>query len=772
MKTCPNCGATLPGGGKICLQCGADVAGVPLEAPASPAPGAEGSAPLFTPTFAAESGDPGLSAPGGGLPTGKEAEDLLARALADTGPSLVPKAEPQPTASAPARFEGVQVPLSQPSETVSFPSQPPAEDVPADLFAQPAGEPADLFAQPGEDGEPGVADSLLGGDTAEFDMAADNIAAEDTLANGVAAGEALLEEEAARQVFPTRQFQASGQTLPYESQQNIQNLFEESGQPDQQPQQYTQQQPQQYAQQPQQRYPQQEGQPRQRYNDETRQAGPDARRGDENNRAAMVANIAQAAGADEDDRQRPRPMAGDRDVPRPQPPTRRAPARPSRPVMEEDWPPPRKRRSTGKLVRNILLIVLLFLVATFLATVGLLYYRSRPAAAIESFAQAVTDRDYRALGEMVSLNDAPSTEAGWEAFCDAFAETEQLDALKVQLGAKPSSEDDVSGLTYQAVTLESDTLFLFVNKYYVRVTGIEFLAPGAAEGTGLEILGGAHSGTPTAEGVLYGKFMPGLYTCRVTPPGGEAGPELSVEAFDVAAPNRIEENADAPAATATVTLENCLSDDAVLYVNNNEVSEKPQGGTAQLENVPVGAEIKIVASENGAKSQSTVFFSDANVTTLRFENYTPVEGEDDEATAIAKAATPEQINQTLATFYTSYLECINAQSMAPIQLSTKKNNAALAQRISSTANAANTYSYRSAACKADSIVAGEEGGTPSLKFNGTFEFSYAPRDDAGNVQNGSNRQSVHLLYVGGQWVVDGFVFLEEGDYNNNVIANF
>lgn len=817
MKSCPNCGASLPSeDSRFCFSCGADVtpakAGdAPVEPPAAsgpeasapgqaaapgftepaappvskpafstaatPAPGqpaapsADGSS-LFTPAFASESGTAPLnfSAARGELPTGKEAEELLKRALADTGSILLSGGQPvasEPlfpapdSAAAPKPATGQPLdlfamedsPAAEPAGepagalfagtegTSDAPAEPAspldeAEESPFDHFAE-EDQPEDLFAQP-DTTEAEAADELAAGATAEFTLPGD-----DEPMNGDAPmnGDSMPGGEGEpRQVFPTRQ-QDLQQTIPYESQQNIENLFEEN--------------------EPTQRYPQQ-GQMRQRAGDEAARQAEGRPRED---RAAMVANIAQAAGADEDDRaRRSRPMADGRGASRPGE-ARRRPA-------EADWPPPRKKRNTGKIVRNVLLIILLFLVATFLATVGLLYFRNRPAATIESFTAAITAKDYSALADMASLSDAPSTTEGWEAFCAAFADEEAMTALKTQLAAKPSSEDDTSGLTYEAVTLEGESLLLFVKKYYVRVTGIELLAPGAAEGTQLTIMGGEHSGTPTADGVLYGKFMPGAYSCQLTPPGGAAEGAIEVTAFSVSAPNPLEAGA-ATAETASVTVENCRTDDATLYVNDNEVSEKPSGGVVQLADVPLGAEIKIIANEDGQRTQSAVFFNDLNVTTLRFENYTPVEGDESgDAAQIAANATTEEINQVLATFYASYLECINAQSINGIQLSTEKNNQALQGRITGADNAANTFSYVSAAANASSITTGEENGVPSIKLNGTFEYSYAPRDDAGNVQRGSNRQSVHLLYVGDQWVVDGFVFVDEADYNNNVVAAF
>lgn len=760
---------------------------VPSEPPHSAVPTGE---PLFTPTFAAESGElPGFSVPPEGLPTGKEAEELLARALADTGPSIfaggafsatplfeepaatppqadISAAEPPvpeaPAVEAPgqtmqpvdlfsgeagglfdevaqpaASFAGTEVPVGEPAASAPEATAPEADaldESPLDTLEQDSVLAEEAFTRGMQPEETETADAALAaGDTAEFSLAG--------------------QEETPQQVFPvSRQQDVSSQTIPFESQRENGNLFEEERPPVQ-------------------RYPQQrQDAPRQRYEE------PGQRARQQEGRASMVANIAQVAGADEEETlQRPRPMAEGRDVPRPSAPqyegrpTRRAPSSHPRPVMEEDWPPPRKKKGSGKIVRNILLIVLLFLVATFIATIGLLYFRNRPAAAIETFTDAITARDYAALNSMVVSEVAPSDE-GWAAFCDAFTQEEQLNALKTQLAGKPSYEDreKLSSLTYQAVTLEGESLFLFINKYHVRIAGVELLAPGAAEGTALDIPGG-ESGTATADGVVFGKFMPGKYVITVTPPGTT----IEIEAFDVLTPNRIEQDAGGTVQNANVTVENCASDDAVLYINGSEVSEKPSGGTVQLAAVPVGAEIKIIANTDGARTQASVIFSDPAVTTLRFENYAPVEGvEDDDATQIAKDATPEQINQALATFYTSYLDAINAQDIGRVQLSTEKNNANLTQRISSPANAANTYTYVSAACNANSIVAGEEGGVPSIKLNGTFTFSFAPREEPDNVQQGSNHQSVHLLYVGGEWVVNGFVFVEDADYNNNVIANF
>lgn len=517
-------------------------------------------------------------------------------------------------------------------------------------------------------------------------------------------------------------------------------------------------------------------------------------------RTAMVQNIAQAAGAGEDDtRQAPRPMADPQSrAPRMAAPPPRpgsaggrtaAPQRGRYSGPTDEWGMP--KAGAGRVVRNVLLIILVFLIATFVATMGLLYMRNRPANTIDAFVEAVAAKDYAALKETVFLGEEttagtreqipPNTTTDWAAFCAAFDTQQKQNALKDQLSTvKPGA--DATGQTYEAVTLQKEPLFLFVNQYYVQVVSVELLAPDAAEGTTLTLDGGdTYQGTATDEGVVYKPFMPGRYSCQLAPAGATPSEPVEIEAFATAQPNRIEAGGEggegASAATATVTVENCLSDDAVISVNGKAVGETPQDGVVQLQAVPVGAEIQIVATgEDGKKMQSSVLFSDPAQTALRFENYTEVQDEekdeDEEAQEIADKLTTAEIDQILASFYNSYLQCINAQSMDPIQLSTQKNTANLQARVTDPVNAGNTFGFVSAAAKEQSIVRGVQDGVPSVKLNGTFAYTYAPKDDEKTTQNGSNHQSVHLLYVDGKWLVDGFVFVDDTDFAANVVANF
>lgn len=451
-----------------------------------------------------------------------------------------------------------------------------------------------------------------------------------------------------------------------------------------------------------------------------------------------------------------------------EPPAKRLPE-----IALPDREPARKSGGAGRVVKIVLFVllaILVFAVATIGATLGILYYKNSPSKAIDAFITALEDGDYTVLQSTVHMENLTGTTEGWDAFTTTFSTDAAKTALRTQLEAQ-AKNGAVTTDQYAAVQLSSEKLFLFVNRYYVEILPVDLLAVGYSDGE-ISLNGSYASGEETAEGLLYGGLMPGRYE-YVLKLGGEEVLRGSIDAFAISAPNQLVANdglaGTNTTATATVTVSNCLSDDAVIYVAGVRTEAQPSGGVVVLEDIAVGNEIHIIANVNGAQQEARVVFTDIAQTQLTFENYTTIsaaissssEVEIVESTNVAENMTASDINTVLASYYRSYLTSINNQTTNTLENSTSANTAAMAERITSTNNAAYTFEYVGVNTDATSIVAGEEGGLPAVTFTATFSYRYTPRDGSAATEDGSNTQTVQIIYQDGQWRVNSMAFVTE-----------
>ncbi len=422
-------------------------------------------------------------------------------------------------------------------------------------------------------------------------------------------------------------------------------------------------------------------------------------------------------------------------------------------------------RKKGHIVRNVLIGVLAGLLVLLLAVLGFLYWQNRPTPVIDDFTTALAARDYQSMSESVTATGVTASGAeGWVALCDAFESEEARAALSQEL-SRVSANADTSGFLYPSVRLKGDPLFLFINQYHVRLTGVSVLVPNAAEGTSLRLSAGNEfqdfTGTADASGMLFTGIMPGLYSATVTLPDGTVQ-EGTVSAFSVAQPNVVDfgtESAttDTQAGTyANLTIQNCISDDAQIMLNGQLTPAVPVSGVVQLQEVELGSTISIEAQVDGTTQSASVTFSDPNQTTLSFSNYTQTGEAASEAGTASQTLSEADANAALVTFYQSYLEAINQQSLTGIQLSTEANNGNLQARITSTANQANTYTYVSAAVDPATLTVEDVDGVPTAEFTASCSFSYVARENPGEPQTSTNTQAVRMIYQNGTWLVDSF----------------
>lgn len=454
-------------------------------------------------------------------------------------------------------------------------------------------------------------------------------------------------------------------------------------------------------------------------------------------------------------------------------PQQRQPQRYAPPPVPLPQPEPRKKG--GSTALKVVISLFIFIILTAGVTLGMLYFINRPAKVIDDFAAAVTAADTGKLRTLTVLDGVESTAEGWQAFCDAFEQEEDLNVLKSQLLSLSSQPQGSTGQDYPAVTIEEQDFFLFIKKYKIRISAVEMLAPGASEGTVAELNGVNHTGTLSANGMVYSALMPGRYTCRLIPSGVDASTvsAITVTMFGTDGPNAIDGNL----LRTTITIENCLSDDAIIYVNDAPVQERPVNGVVTLPSVALGSTIRISLTKDGAPLEATVVFSDPAATTLRFDNYTapanppPSSSASQEPDVPAPEISVDEINALMGTFYSSYLDCINAQSMDPLQVATDRCKTAVEARVKSDVNATRLFQFTSVSCDAESLRTRVVDGVHVVEFNMTFNYNHKPRD-SGSYTAGTNNQSVQLVYQNGEWKVNYFDFVDDDDFNNHKVNDF
>lgn len=471
----------------------------------------------------------------------------------------------------------------------------------------------------------------------------------------------------------------------------------------------------------------------------------------------------------------------------PEPPKPKFPEKPSkrqRSQMQEADYSGKKSGGFGSRLVTIILGTVLAAAICFIAILGILFFLNRPAATVNKFVEAVENKDYSTLKKSsIVLNGIEPTDDGWAALCKAFETPQDLVKLKAELNG---DADSVEGTAYSAVYVQEEDFLLFVKKHIITIDAVEAVATGVEDGTLLVLDSVEHTGEAVGGGVLYTGIMPGRYEYKLSLDGKSTTP-AQIDLFSTEMPAVLEvgelsggesgegqqEEEQAQPTSADVTIENCLSDDAILYVSGTEASEKPLGNIVTIAAVPVGSEIKIVAKKDGKTYQSSVVFSDPATTALKFDNYAEIASESSSSSSSAQKASiaSGDIDSVIGTFYKSYLDCINNQSLDALQLSTDTNKANVEKRVKTDANKSNTFTFVGAACDPESITETEKDGTKIVKVNATFQYNFKKRDDAAaKEEKGSNHQTITLVYVNDKWLVGGFSMISAEDFKNHKVG--
>lgn len=200
----------------------------------------------------------------------------------------------------------------------------------------------------------------------------------------------------------------------------------------------------------------------------------------------------------------------------------------------------------------------------------------------------------------------------------------------------------------------------------------------------------------------------------------------------------------------------------VLELDGVTYSGTLNGSNLVFSNIMPGLYSCQLVGANGAKTEATTvsFYTnndwgsgplpDGNVTPTDNDTQDTGEQTPSESTTDALTApSADEINTILASFYSSYLNCINEQSTGSLTNSTEAMRSIVDERMKKPGNQANTFKYVSATCDASTISL--DGSTVTV--TGTFKYDYTPRED-GDSGSGENIQKIQLVYTDGAWLVN------------------
>ncbi len=404
-------------------------------------------------------------------------------------------------------------------------------------------------------------------------------------------------------------------------------------------------------------------------------------------------------------------------------------------------------------VATVLAVMLcaLCIAATFL------YNKYSPENTYRTLGEALLAGDTATLHSMI-VYDGTATDADLQALCLEFSTQEKVDALVTQLTAQAT--ETATDIRYAALSATSEKAILGYAAYKMKAVPVSVLVPSPVNQPLLTVDGVAMTGEAREEGTFYTGIFPGIHTLVMSAQSGTgerilgAETPISLFAIDPASFNGALNLAD-------ITVSGCVSDAAIIYIDNVEIPQRPVNQVVTLPQVLLGSTVSMkYTADYGAVTTASVAFSDMAQTALSFNNHVTEGG----------IPTEEQMNSLLGSYYASFLDCVNSQDISKLLSSTQLNRDRLAQALSTEDNKANLFVFGSAACRYDSIVQGTFEGKPSITCNATFKYTFNNRKTNKEGERES-RQTCELIFADGAWQINRAATVNEADFNGNVFAN-
>ncbi len=313
-----------------------------------------------------------------------------------------------------------------------------------------------------------------------------------------------------------------------------------------------------------------------------------------------------------------------------------------------------KRSKKPKLITWLAIILTLMVVLLVAGSVTsvIMYDSFNKAQGYTQIKTALINADIETLSQLVQSDTIEVTEAGLNALCRQFSTEQKVDELFLALDSRDENTESTD--EYSAISVISDGVFLGYSEYKLQVDAVEMVFAVESESAVVSMDGVPIEGQEVDGTIKYSNIFPGRYTVIATAQT-IAGQSVQGEATEIALLNSNQPYSfDGALPITDITVSGCVSDEAVIYVNDVQVQQKPQDKKVSLSQVLVGSNIKaVITTQNGATATSTIQFTDKAVTELAFIDYEFSGGD----------LPIETLDEAFLGFYTSYVEAKNSHDV-------------------------------------------------------------------------------------------------------------
>ena len=418
----------------------------------------------------------------------------------------------------------------------------------------------------------------------------------------------------------------------------------------------------------------------------------------------------------------------------------------------------RTREKTKKrmnpLTRNLLIAVCVLTVifAALTAASVILYDLYSPERFLDLLDTALATGDTRTLGLFLQGDDLAISSEGTAALCLAFEDQKSREELRAQLSAQ--AIDPAAGGPYPALRLVKTPVFLGYGRCSLGVHSVQLLLAAPARDVRLSLDNVPRTGEQTADGILYKNLFPGLYTCSgtVLTAAGQpvTGNITTLRLFSSEEPTLF----DGALPVASVSISNCVSDEAVISVDGVTVRQRPMHSIVTLPQVAVGSVIRMeYQTPWGAVTRGEVTFSDPNQTSLAFTNLTTEGG----------IPTSDDLNPLLSIFFGTYLDAINNQDPARISGCTEFGRVSMNAAAGTEYQTGHLFLLDAVTCAPIVTSEMESSGTPRVTCCARMDYHIMNRE-TNEERSLTDFARCTFIWQDG-WLLDTYTPIDEPTYN-------
>lgn len=413
-----------------------------------------------------------------------------------------------------------------------------------------------------------------------------------------------------------------------------------------------------------------------------------------------------------------------------------------------------RRRRMNRTTRNLLIVVcvLTVILIALCTTATVMYNRYNPEKFLAQLDTILAQGDAKELKPLLRGSNLSVSDEGAAALCRAFADETRRTELCAQLEAQIIDETAQGG--FPSLQLQKEPVFFGYCRYAVSVQSVSLLLNAPAQNLVLSINGIPQNGTHTENGILYENLFPGSYTVSVTGTtvAGQdvSGSETVLSLFETDEPTLFA----GALPIGAVTVSGCVSDDAVITLDDKPLADKPVDGVITLPQIAIGSVIGMsYTSPWGSVTTASVEFTNADESELHFEN------------AVTEGGVPaaDSVNSLLTAHLATYLDALTHQDTALISGCTADHKNHLAESLTSEEHKKQIYVMESAECRSEALKLTEENGGARVSCYARVKYSTIDRE-SNEKQEHTEYKIFSLIWEDG-WKVSDSVSSSEEAFN-------